>query len=528
MEKCFKVIGFARGMASVRAMNWSRWIERPGLLATLTLSFALVPVGLALITYRDARQKDDRLYETTTQVLAEHLLRSFERHTYLPKDMRQRSRNLDDVAIASGKGLPAYPWQEKIPFLIAMGYGQLVEGKTIVQWKTQEREPVAGIGENLTLIPGVAAAQEAVPRSDPSATFSVMLPRHRLLVMPVLAANRPQKVPRGFMLGWIDLDALCRDTTIPLLRDEVLAAVPLAEGETLPEGARRMTIRENDAHFDVGIMRGAQFSNQFGPPTPWLLFIAVGLSAVPLVVLASLAGRATKLRATLVAEREIMQQHRNFSQSVSHEFRTPLGIILSGAELLESFSGQLTPERMSEVLGEIKENTSRMNEMIERLLLLGSIESCKLKCQREMVNVAELCREITRRNSKVNPGAVVVSVNAPDLDFMLDPSLLESVLGNLLSNAVKFSAPETTVTLDALVKNGRIIFTVRDEGIGIPAEDVARVFDPFHRCGNVGEKPGTGLGLAIAQSCTTLHGGSLKIESAEGIGTTATLGIPLS
>ena len=76
MAKGFRVIGFARWMASVRTMNWSRWIERPGLLATLTLSFALVPVGLALITYRDARQKDDRLYETTTQVLAEHLLRS--------------------------------------------------------------------------------------------------------------------------------------------------------------------------------------------------------------------------------------------------------------------------------------------------------------------------------------------------------------------------------------------------------------------------------------------------------------------
>jgi signal transduction histidine kinase len=513
---------------ALRDIGFARWIERPGLLAALTLAFALVPVGLALITYRDARQKDDRLYETTTQVLAEHLVRSFERHTYLPKDLRQRSRNLDDAGLASGKGLPTYPWKEKMPFLIAMGYAQWVDEKTIVQWKTEERESVAAIGENLTLIPGVAAAQEAVPHSDMSATFSIMLPRHRLLVMPVLAANPPQKDPRGFMLGWIDLDALCRDVTIPLLRDEVLVAAPLTEGEPLPEGARRMTIRENDAHWDVGIMRGPQFSHQFGPPTPWVLFIAVALSAVPLVILASLAGRSTKLRATLAAEREIMQQHRQFTQSVSHEFRTPLGIILSGADLLESYGEQLPPERVSEVLAEIKDNTGRMNEMVERLLLLGSIESSKLQCEREMVNVEALCREIARRNTTVNPGAVVVSVNAPDLDAMLDASLLDSVLGNLLSNAVKYSSPGAPVTLDAQVKNDWCIFTVRDEGIGIPNEDVARVFDPFHRCGNVGDRPGTGLGLAIAQRCAALHGGTLQIESTEGHGTLATVSISLS
>jgi hypothetical protein len=67
---------------------------------------------------------------------------------------------------------------------------------------------------------------------------------------------------------------------------------------------------------------------------------------------------------------------------------------------------------------------------------------------------------------------------------------------------------------------------VRDEGIGIPAEDLPRVCDPFHRCGNVGETPGSGLGLAIAHRAASLHGGTLKIESIEGRGTTATITIP--
>ena len=109
---------------------------------------------------------------------------------------------------------------------------------------------------------------------------------------------------------------------------------------------------------------------------------------------------------------------------------------------------------------------------------------------------------------------------------MLDATLLGSVLVNLLSNAVKYSAPGKAVALSMRVDGERLIFTVQDEGIGIPDEELSRAGELFHRSSNVGDTQGTGLGLAIARSCTTLMGGTLHIASKVGEGTIVTVSIP--
>ncbi|CAN5804242.1 hypothetical protein BH11VER1_BH11VER1_02900 [soil metagenome] len=507
-------------------MKWTRWIEHPKLLAMLTLVFALVPVWLALVTYRDARQKDERVYATTTQVLADQLQNQFERHTYLPRELRNRARNLDDAALSKGQMMPDFPWKEKLRYLHALGYAEQVEGRIMVRWLSKGTEPPVGIGEDLMLVPGVAEALKAVPVNDPFATLGCILEHHQQLVMLMVPGMGQSKITRGYIVAWIDLDSMCRDESVPLIRDQVLDARPLDEKEATPNGARRSTIRDGTAQWSVGIARGARFSLQYGPPTPWLTFIAVGLSAMPLLALASLAGRSARLRVALTAEQEVVRQQRYFTQSVSHEFRTPLGVILSGAELLESYAEQLTAERRSEVLAEIKDNTRHMNEMIERVLLLGRIDSSKLSCEPHPVNLAAFCHDIARKVRTAGHERCSITVIAPEHRMMLDGSLLGSVLDNLLSNAIKYSAPDQQVTLEVTMDDENLFFTVRDEGIGIPAKDIPRVCDPFHRCDNVEEAPGTGLGLAIAQRCATLHGGRLTIQSEVGHGTTVTVSIP--
>ena len=224
---------------------------------------------------------------------------------------------------------------------------------------------------------------------------------------------------------------------------------------------------------------------------------------------------------------QVVRQQRFFTQSVSHEFRTPLTVILSGTELLETYAERLSPERRAEVLAEIKDNTRHMSEMIERVLLLGRIESDRLSCQPKPANLSKFCHDLARKVTTATHGRTAISVTAPDRDALLDVALVGSVLENLLSNAVKYSAPGQPVTLDVTARHEQLILTVRDEGMGIPAGDVPRVCDPFHRGENVGAVPGTGLGLAIAQRCATLHGGTLKIESEEGRGTIATVTLPL-
>lgn len=127
--------------------------------------------------------------------------------------------------------------------------------------------------------------------------------------------------------------------------------------------------------------------------------------------------------------------------------------------------------------------------------------------------------------ANVGRGEIVVS--APDANANLDVSILGSILGNLLSNAVKYSPPDKPVRLEVVLEKERVTFIVRDEGIGIPEQDVGRVCEPFHRCSNVGEVPGTGLGLAIVQRCAGLHGGTLTIQSTVGSGTTAIVTLPV-
>ena len=411
-----------------------------------------------------------------------------------------------------------------MPHLVGFGYAEQAQGHLILRWKGGERAPLPKVGEDIASEARVAAVLKEAPSSEREPTLSCMADGHQLLML-FAVASKSSPVIRGYVVGWIDLDTLCRDAAVPLLHDQVLAATPLEAHAPTPADARRVTMHDGGVTWDAAIVRGPRFSDRYAP-TPWLAYIAAGMSAVPLLILAMLAGRAARLHGALVTERESVRQQRYFTQSVSHEFRTPLGIILSGADLLESYDQQITDERRREVLGEIKANTRHMNAMIEQVLLLGRIESSRLMCNPKPIHVADFCRDIVHRVNTATHGRCAIAVAAPEREAMLDAALLGSVLGNLLSNAVKYSAPGQSVALETREDGAAMVFVVRDEGIGIPAEDVPRVGELFHRSSNVGDAPGTGLGLTIAQRCTELMGGSLKIASEAGRGTTVTVNIP--
>jgi signal transduction histidine kinase len=110
---------------------------------------------------------------------------------------------------------------------------------------------------------------------------------------------------------------------------------------------------------------------------------------------------------------------------------------------------------------------------------------------------------------------------------MFDPRLMRQVLNNLLSNALKYSPNETHVRFELDQTETRLALKVSDEGIGIPPDDLNRLFEPFHRAANVGEISGTGLGLSITKQVVELHGGSILAESEVGKGTTITIVIPV-
>lgn len=509
-------------------MSWLRFIERPRALALLSLALALVPAGLAVMTYRDARQKDERVYQTTAQVLGEQMQAMFQQHTYYPIECRNQAVKVEDPALTQGKMMVPFDWRMRLPHLLALGYAQRVEDKILLRWKEERELAMAQLGDDLMQVPGVRAMLNDGQPPSSSITRGRLLEQHRLLVLLALPDVKSSNAPRGYVVAWIDLDGICHSGSLPSIRDGVLTATFLDEKAVLPANAHRADMHDGSAKWSAAITRGPKFAERYGAPAPWLSFIAVGLSAVPLLLLASLATRSTRLHAELSAEREVVRQQRFFTQSVSHEFRTPLGIIMSGADLLDDYLDHLTPERRREVLGEIKGNTRLMSDMVEQVLTLGRVESGRLPFNPQPMNVASLCREIARKAEAMADNERVIEVIAPEAEAKLDASLVTSILDNLLANALKYSPRETPVKLCAGTDGDRVAFTVSDQGIGIPKEEIARVCDPFHRGANVGERQGTGLGLAIAQRCVELHGGTMRIESEEARGTTITVTLPVA
>jgi len=228
-----------------------------------------------------------------------------------------------------------------------------------------------------------------------------------------------------------------------------------------------------------------------------------------------LAEANLRLLETLEREQELGQLKSNFVSLVSHEFRTPLGIILSSSEILQEYFASLDEAERAEQLDAIKANVLRMSDMMEEVLLFSRLEAGKLPCRREPVDLPALsrtwCDELRSATSARCP--VECRVENDVSGAQADEAVLRHIFTNLLGNAVKYSAPGRPVSFVVRREGEQVVFHVRDEGIGIPKECQSRLFDSFYRAPNAANVPGTGLGLVIVKRCVSLHGGQISIDS---------------
>jgi PAS domain S-box-containing protein len=236
-----------------------------------------------------------------------------------------------------------------------------------------------------------------------------------------------------------------------------------------------------------------------------------------------------ELLKSLAREKELGQLKSNFVSMVSHEFRTPLGVIMSSAEILENYLDQLEPEDRREQLLSIRKNTRRMADLMEEVLLLGMVEAGKLDFKPAALDFASFCRRLIDelQSATNNKCLVQISTLEDAKDGFADERLLQHVFINLLSNAVKYSPAGSTVHFDVERDGDFAVCRIRDHGMGIPESDIERLFSAFYRGRNAGQVPGTGLGLTIVKRCVELHRGKIKVESAVGRGTTVTVKLPL-
>lgn len=241
------------------------------------------------------------------------------------------------------------------------------------------------------------------------------------------------------------------------------------------------------------------------------------------------AERTAELHRALAHERELGEMKSSFVSLVSHEFRTPLGVIMSATEVLQRYFDHLTPEKRLKHLGMIFRSTKNLAQLIEEVLLLARVEDGKMQFSPEVQDLEKVCRTLVDEVHSATAGACPIHFAClPGLEgAMTDETVLRQIVNNLLSNAVKYSDEGKAVDFSVERRNGDAVLTIKDRGIGIPPEDQERLFTTFTRGSNVGQRPGTGLGLVIVDRCVKLHGGRLKIDSEAGQGTTVTVTLPV-
>ncbi len=244
----------------------------------------------------------------------------------------------------------------------------------------------------------------------------------------------------------------------------------------------------------------------------------------------TLETRVEERTAELVKAKEINQFKSEFVSMISHDIRNPLNTILLAAGLLQDSGDKLTKEKKSSHFQMIRSAIKNMAQLLDEVSLIGQADSGKLQCELISLDLQSFCRQLideAQLNLKDKQINLVFTSVGEFRNALWDESLLRHILGNLLTNAIKYSQPGGTVKFELIGQEQAIAFRIADEGIGIPAADQQRLFQPFQRAENVGSIPGTGLGLAIVKKCVDAHGGEIFVNSQVGVGTTFTVILPL-
>lgn len=249
----------------------------------------------------------------------------------------------------------------------------------------------------------------------------------------------------------------------------------------------------------------------------------------------------------VTAQHEVERQKDDFLSAVAHDLRTPLTSIKGRIQLVRRRAERAArqPATFLEDLERIDVSATKMVTLINELLDVANIQIGRpLNLVRRPVDLVDLARSVAAEHQQAaGEHRILVEASVPELVGKWDATRLERVLANLLSNAIKYSPRGGNITVGVARVKDEVgaepgprpggtrrrwaVLEVKDQGVGIPAEDLPRIFERFHRGENVtGKIPGTGIGLAAVREIVRQHGGSVTVESEEGVGTTFLVRLP--
>jgi two-component system, OmpR family, sensor kinase len=295
---------------------------------------------------------------------------------------------------------------------------------------------------------------------------------------------------------------------------------PLLE---LAGGMRRLAGNETDIEI-----RGADRIDEVGEMARALSVFRT--NAIELMLSQrSLSQQATMLEEKLAGEQRLNQLQQDFVSMASHEFRTPLTVIDGQAQRLVKTSQGIASTEIAERAGKIRKAVFRMTTVIDKLLnssrlVDGDVQLYFHPVETDLRGVLEeVCQVHREIASQAN---ISLKFGAGPLLVLGDAKLLLQLFGNLISNALKYSPDGSPIEVIATSVGQQLEVVVRDRGMGIPAKDLANIFDRYMRGSNVSGIVGTGVGLYLVRIVVGLHGGSVSVESTEENGASFTVRLP--
>ena len=254
------------------------------------------------------------------------------------------------------------------------------------------------------------------------------------------------------------------------------------------------------------------------------------LAGLGLVALMAVAGSYFSARA-MTREIETARLQSDFVAAVSHEFRTPLTSLRQFTDLLAS-GRQSSEEDRDQYYGALRRGTQRLTRLVENLLDVGRMDAGAREFTLQPVPAQELVQRVVAEfQAEVRNRGYRVDLEWHGDEAMVhaDAAALERALWNLLDNALKYSPRCKTIWVRGDVEDGRLVISVRDQGIGIPREEQRKVFEKFVRgaAATASAVKGTGLGLTLVQQIVQVHGGQVRLESRPGDGSTFSIVLPV-
>jgi len=237
---------------------------------------------------------------------------------------------------------------------------------------------------------------------------------------------------------------------------------------------------------------------------------------------------AEQLTAALEREKELNGLQRQFVSMVCHEFRTPLAVVDGNAFRLLRRHQTMPPDRLEDCLTKIRLSVVRLTDLMESVLSAARLEAGTIKFEPQACDLAQMIQEVVSNHNEVNPQfRLVTDLDQLPAEFVVDVKLMRQVVSNLLSNAIKYSGEGKNIWIDAAsTTDGGFSLSVRDEGVGIPADELDQLFERFFRASTSTGVAGTGIGLHMVKALLDLHSGGIDVTSEVDKGTTFSIHLP--